>query len=77
MFVVGPHFQNMLAMKIINNIQVFSSTILILMLAVISGVNIFANRMRLASSRIWEHHHVAPIFEIPTLGRRTSVDNRI
>ena len=77
MFVVGPHFQNMLAMNIINNIQVFSSTILILMLAVISGVNIFANRMWLALSRTKEHHHVGPIFEIPTLGRRTSVDNRI
>ncbi|HIB85955.1 TPA: hypothetical protein EYO57_01890, partial [Candidatus Poribacteria bacterium] len=38
-------------MRIINNIQVLSSTILILMLVVISGVNTLTNRMWLALSR--------------------------
>ena len=44
-------YRSVLAMRIINNIQVLSSTILILMLVVISGVNTLTNRVWLALSR--------------------------
>ena len=50
---VNPNskYSSIFVMKIISNIQGLSSMILILMLDAISGINAFANRMRLALGR--------------------------
>ena len=65
-------------MRIIDNIQGLSSMILILMLDVISGINAFADRMRLALGQTNQRCIImlVPYSRFPLLVG-TSVDNRI
>jgi len=66
-------------MRIIDNIQGLSSMILILMLDVISGINAFADRMRLALGRTNQRCIImlVPYSRFPLLVGGTSVDNWI